>query len=552
MGKDFKEFATEVLIIGGGIAGLNAAIAAREAGAQVTIMDKGGIARSGDIGAGTDHFVAYLEQGEAWDTKEAYLDYLAQTDYGSVNLAVHEAVFCQEIKEAIARMTRIGNRLDDPVTGKFIRTRALGAPGPLTINFKGKDFKVNLAREANRLNCQVLEKVMATKIITFDGRICGALGFNIRTGDFYAVRAKALVLSTGSINRHYQNPSGNAFNTWHSPYNTGDGQAMAFAAGAELANMEYLNMTVVPKGFSAPGWAALAGMGCYFINARGERFLANYHPAAERAPRCRIVEGVLTEIKGGRGPVYVDARHLSSKDISRLKETLSWDKDTFSDYLTQKGLDIAKEPLEMMASEGMQQTSGIKIDERCAASLPGLYAAGDGTDQMHAVSGATTSGYVAGREAAAWAAKVKGLEVLKEKELKDERERVYRPLKTKAGIIPAEFEEVLRRIMWELVGPKRSETSLKTALIKLDKLAGSVAEFMASNCHELMRAQEAQNLFAIGRIVATAGMFRKETRFGIRHNRIDYPETDNENWLGLVLVKKKGEEISLCLSPLKY
>src|SRR3972149_9741620 len=102
-----RELKTDLLIIGGGIAGLNAAMGGREEGAQVTIMDKGGIARSGSIGAGVDHFAAYLEEGEPWDTKEAWLGYVAKSGHGAADLKVVEAVFCNEIKETIERMARI-------------------------------------------------------------------------------------------------------------------------------------------------------------------------------------------------------------------------------------------------------------------------------------------------------------------------------------------------------------------------------------------------------------------------------------------------------------
>lgn len=310
MRNSVEKLETDVLIIGGGIAGLNAAMAARKQGATVTIADKGGIARSGNIGAGVDHFNAYLEEGEPWDTREAWLEAMKKRAYGAIDIKIHEAIFCNEIKAAIQRMARIGNRLDDPETGKVLRTQALGQPGPCSINFKGKEFKPNLAKEVQRLNCKVLEKVMMTRLFTSREGIAGAAGFHVRTGEFYLIKANAIILATGIATRLYDNPTGLAFNTWQSPYNTGDAQAMAFTAGTQLANMEYMGTTVIPKGFSAPGLAALAGMGCYFKNAQGQRFMNQYHPEGERASRMKVVEAILKEMEAGRGPVYIDCCRL--------------------------------------------------------------------------------------------------------------------------------------------------------------------------------------------------------------------------------------------------
>lgn len=553
-----RELKTDLLIIGGGIAGLNAAMAAREEGAQVTIMDKGGIARSGCIGAGVDHFGAYLEEGEPWDTKEAWLGYVAKSGHGAADLKVVEAVFCNEIKATIERMARIGNRLDDPATGRFRRTRSFGQPGPYFINFEGRNFKPNLARAVRQMGCQVLEKTMGTRLFTKEGRATGGLGFNLRTGETYAVQAKAVLVSTGIATRLYENPNGNPFNTWQSPFNSGDGQAMAFRAGAHLTNMEYMYMTLIPKGFGAAGLNALMGMGGYLINSAGERFMFRYSPEGEKAPRGVLVQAVINELSEGRGPVYVDVRHLSSEEIKHLKATLSWDKATFTEYLEQKGLDISREPMEIMPSEAMGRgasdvvSSGVKIDEKCASTLPGLYAAGDGCDQMRALSGATTGGFAAGRQAARWAKNIRAWEPLNPEETRQEKERLLAPLKRRKGISYQEFEDVMRKVMGENVGLKRSEFSLRNALSKLKKLTPWEDELMAADFHERARMEESLNLLTIAGIMASAALFRKESRFGVCHQRIDYPGTDNDKWLGQVVVKRKGAGLDLSFRPLKY
>src|SRR4030042_533171 len=306
---------TDVLVVGGGLAGNNAAIGALEKGLRVLIADKSAIDRCGAIAGGVDHFMAYLGT-DTGDTREAYLEWVGQIARGTVNLSVQNAVFCKELKAAIERMERIGCTLKQP-DGTYYRTPSMG-----------------------------------------------------------------------HTNRIFENPTGIPFNTWQCPANTGAAQAMAYEAGAKLANMEIVRITLVPRGFSAAGLNALTGLGGRIVNAAGEEFMLKVHPAGVRAPRFRLVEAVMHELSKGGGPVYVDCRHLSAFEMTHLKKTLGYDKDTLPDFIEQKGIDLAKEPLEIMPSEGMQggssevNSSGIMIDEKTASTVPGLFAAGGCSGQM--------------------------------------------------------------------------------------------------------------------------------------------------------------------------
>ena len=123
---DFK-IETDVAIIGGGTAGVNSAMGAAELGLKVLVVDKANINRSGAIAGGIDHFMAFLETGEPWDTREAWLKYVGRVAKGAVNLKIHDAVLCEELTAAIERVERLGIALRDPGSGKFFRTRA--SPG---------------------------------------------------------------------------------------------------------------------------------------------------------------------------------------------------------------------------------------------------------------------------------------------------------------------------------------------------------------------------------------------------------------------------------------
>ena len=546
---------TDVLIVGGGLAGNNAAIAAAEKGARVLIVDKSSIERCGAIAGGVDHFMAYLGT-DTWDKREAYLEWVSRIARGAVNLSVQNAIFCRELDAAIERMDRIGCTLKQP-DGTYYRTSSLGQPGPYFINFNGKQLKPLLAREAKRLGVQTLEKFALTGLLINNGKVIGGVGFHIRSGKFYTIKAKATILATGNTNRIFENPSGLPFNTWQCPANTGAAQAMAYEVGAKLANMEFVRITVVPRGFSAAGLNAFTGMGGKIVNGAGEEFMSRYHPAGNKAPRYKLVEGVMKEVYEGRGPVYVDCRHLSPSDLKHLKKTLGYDKDTLPDFIEQKGIDLGKAPLEIMASEGMQGgpsevcSSGIMIDERAASTIPGLFAAGDCADQMRCVHLCTTGGYLAGKMAAEYAkacSKEPGLIASQVKELK---EKTFAPLKASGRISQRKFEDTMRKMLWQNAGPARSERSLNVALEKLEELEKYFKEIKAQNYHELMRVLESDQIMQVAKMMCKASLAREETRFGVYHYRTDYPET-NKEYEGQIVLWRTEQGIKTAFKKLDY
>jgi len=560
MSQDVRQFGevleTDVLIVGGGLAGSNAAIGAAETGARVLIADKSAIERCGDTAGGVDHFMAYLGSGEPWDTREGYLEYVARIARGAVNLDVQNAVFCRGLNAAIERMDRIGCTLKQQ-DGKFYRTASLGQPGPYFINFNGKQLKPALAAEARRLGSRFLEKCAIAGLLTDDGGVAGAVGFHIRTGAFYIVKAKATILATGNTNRIFDNPTGLPFNTWLCPANTGAAQSMAFEAGATLANMEFVRITVVPRGFSAAGLNALTGMGGKIVNVSGEDFMPRYHPAGGRAPRSKLVEGVMREIQDGRGPVYVDCRHLSPSELGHLKKTLGYDKDTLPDFIEQKGIDLGKDLLELMPSEGMQGgpsevcSSGIMIDEKAASTVFGLFAAGDCADQMRCVHICTTGGYLAGIKAAEYALDLRRTPVVSASQVGELKEKTFSPLRASGSIPYRMLEDAMRKMLWQNAGPARNEKSLAVALGKLEKLGEHYSNVSASNYHEMMRVLETGQILQVAKMMCTASLARKETRFGVYHNRVDYPQTQQE-FEGQITIRKSSTGFQTAFKKLRY
>jgi len=549
---------TDVAIIGGGTAGLNSAMAAAEAGCRVLIVDKANIVHSGAIAGGIDHFMAYLETGASWDTREAYLGYVGRVAKGAADLEVHDAVFCDELKAALARTEKIGVSLRQP-DGKIFRTQAMGQPGPYFINFDGKKLKPRMAMEVKRRKCEVLNRVQVTNLYLHDGGLAGFTGFDIRTGDFYRIRARAVVIATGNTNRMFNAQIGNPFNLWYCPANTGDLHRAAFDAGVALANMEYVRMTIVPKGFSAPGFNAFFGMGAQLVNSLDEPFMTKYHEMGNKAPRNFMVWGALQELKEGRGPIYMDCRHLKPKELEHLFFTLGIDKDTLPDFLLAKGYAKQGALIEMTVSEPMQARpselcgSGIRIDRACASNVPGIFAAGDASDQMGCLHMATAGGFAAGRHAAAYARKAAHLRPLDPKAMAEEEARVFRPLGRATGVTYREFENIVRVICTDHFGPVKTELSLTGALAKLDRLDASRDELRADNMHELMRAHEAMNIHRVAKISAQAALARKESRFHPYHYRADYPQTDDASYCGLMVIQKQPNgDVTTRFDRLKY
>jgi adenylylsulfate reductase subunit A len=558
-GGETYRFETDVAVIGGGTAGLNTAMAAAEAGCRVLVVDKANIRHSGAIGGGIDHFMAFLEEGEDWDTRESYLGYVGRVARGASNLAIHDAVFCDELTAAIERIESIGVSMRKPGSNSIFRTQSMGQPGPYWINFDGKKLKPKMAREVSRRRCQVLNRVQVTNLFTHDGALAGFTGFNVRTGDFYVVHAKAVVISTGNTNRMFKAQTGNPFNLWYCPANTGDLHRAAWDAGVEMANMEYVRMTIVPKGFSAPGFNAFFGMGSRLVNGLTEPFMKDYHPMGDRAPRNYMAWAALQELKAGRGPIYMDCRHLDRTELEHLFSTLGIDKDTLPEFFIAKGYNLKGTLIEMTVSEPMQARpselcgSGIKIDERCASNVPGLFAAGDASDQMGCLHMCVAGGFAAGRHAADYARREGQLRPVEEKAIAAERARVFAPLARNAGVPYWELENIVRFVTTDHFGPVKTERSLTAALEKLDALDDMRERLVATNLHELMRVHEASNIQQVAKITASAALFRRESRFTPYHYRADFPETDDANWCGLVGIRKGDDGRAVTrFEPLPY
>ncbi len=271
-------------------------------------------------------------------------------------------------------------------------------------------------------------------------------------------------------------------------------------------------------------------------------------PNPQQGRRTDLIRGVLTETVEGRGPVYIDCRHLPGDDVNRLKATLGVDRPAMPTFFEQKGVDLAKDLLEITVSEMSSRgggvvlrRAGVRIDTECLSNIPGLFAAGDCSTICSGIAGATVMGHIAGESAGKYALSRPAPRPLDSGEIDRLHETIVRPLALKSDLSARQFEDEVRTIMTDYVGFRRTEERLKEALKRLKNLEGRESEIAAKNFHDLMRLYEARNIRTVAETIAMSAIERRETRGGGAHVREDFPERDDANGLRTILVKKNAE-----------
>jgi adenylylsulfate reductase subunit A len=554
MDQDWTTIETDVLVVGGGVAGTMAAIPALEAGLKVVICEKGKVLdHCGSIGCGVDHYLTVMDTGPEWDTPDFLIKHVPElTDY-IVDMAVAGRVI-REMPRIFRKIESFGVNFKDKQTGDYYRLRSFGLPGTYHINFDGTDFKKLIGERVRKGKATVLMRTMVVQLLVKDNQAYGAIAFNFRTGEWHVIRAKAVVLAAGDVNRISLNASGLAFDSWHFPYNTGDAQAMGYRVGAALANMESVETTLTPKGFSCQGLNALVSLGAYFVNKSGERFMFKYDKKGENARRAVIADAAINEYLLGNGPVYLDCRHLPQDMLDRMEHTLQVDRYTLPAYYRQKGVNFREELVEISVAElsirrsGVYfRGSGLAVDVDGQTSVEGLYAAGDCATVSGGIAGAAVLGHIAGESVARRARSGSGsLPDIPREAIDAVRARAQAHLAQGDGMPWKQFEDETRRTVTDYVGVRRTAAGLELALRTLGELAAREPLLRADDLHGLMRVHEAKNIRLNAEIMATASLARRETRTGSSHWRLDYPQPDEQRWRQFVVVRRgeRGPSVS--------
>ena len=533
-----KTIETDILILGSGAAGCGAAIGAREQGARVVLVDKGKIESSGCLGGGNDHFMAVLNSDPETDSEEAVVNFYKGPTSGYTPEMISRWV--RAMPPILDVLREIGVEFVTNPDGTLLRTVGFGQPGTWWINIKnGQAIKRSLAKKIRELGVEVFDHVMVTKLLKHDNRIIGAVGYHVLEGSLYTIRAHAVVLALGnSANRVMTNSTGNPYNSWHSPFNTGSQFALAYEAGAKLINLDLKQQaTLVPKGFGSAGMNGINSVGAHELNALGERFMGKYHPMMENGPRRNQMLGTHQEQIEGRGPPFhMDMRHCNKEDLHHLQYVLMpGDKATFLDYCEQRGIDFAKYPMEVELSE-IELSGMILTHDNFESTVNGLY---NGC-VFYSFSGSMCSGYIAATEAAKALPQTDTLPNVNPAEVSREKERIFKPIKANDGIGYERFEQAIRQVMTYYMGYVRNQNGMETALERLNFIERYAEKLHASNLHELMRANEAVHLLKTCQLSTRATMERKESGRTL-YRRSDYPDINPDCNKSLVLWQESGE-----------
>ena len=435
----------ETDMIGGGTGGPMAAIRAKEADPKlrVLLMEKANVKRSGAISMGMDGLNNAVVPGYA--TPEQYVKEITVANDGIVHQAAVMA-YAQGSYPMIQYLDKLGVKFEKDGAGSY-NMRKVHHLGTYVLPMpEGHNVKKVLYRQLRRLQVKITNRFMATRLLTAaDGRIAGAIGVNTRTGEFLVVRAKSVVLAAGAAGRLGLPASGYLFGTYENPANCGDGYAMAYHAGAELANLECYQINPLIKDYNGPACAYVTGpLGGYTANNKGQRFI-----------ECDYWSGQMMlefwrELQGGNGPVYLKMDHLAEETISTIETILHTnERPSRGRFHAHRGTNYRHRMVEMHISEigfcSGHSASGVWVDEHARTTVPGLHAAGDMASVPHNyMLGAFVNGGIAGDSAAEYCANTEFAEYNPEAVIA-EQARVLAPTHREDGLMPNEMEFKTRR-----------------------------------------------------------------------------------------------------------
>ena len=533
----------DVLVIGAGLAGMRAALSARDNGADVAVVSKVHPVRSHSNAAQGGINAALTERGDSWE-EHAY-DTIKGSDYLGDQDAIE--IMCREAGDEVISIENMGVIFNRDETGR-LGTRAFGGQRQartfFVADFTGQALLQVLYEQILKVGVRTYEEWFVLSLIVEGGECRGAVAIEIRSGEVHVIRAKSVIIAAGGLGRAFE-PSTNALIC------TGDGMALAYRAGAPLMDMEMVQYhPTTLKSNGALMSEGARGEGAYLINSEGERFMERYAPnMMELASRDVVSRSEQTEINEGRGVngcLFLDCRHLSEKLIN---EKLSQIRDLARDFAN---IDMAKEPVPI--SPGMHyQMGGIKTDVDGVTPVPGLYAAGEcacvsvhGGNRLGANSLLDT--LVFGRRAGLHAsdASRRNSDVSRDDSAADrERLAIQDMLDRDGGSEPfARIRLEIGQTLNEHMAVFRTQDGMEAALAKLRELNDRYSRVRIDDRGKtfntnLIFTLELGFMLECAEAIALSALERKESRGA--HYRVDMPERDDRNWLKHVLLTRSLE-----------
>lgn len=528
---------TDVLVIGGGTAGTMAGIKAKQANpdGDVLILEKANIRRSGAIAMGMDGVNTAVIPGHS--TPEQYVREVTIANDGIVN----QKAVLQTGKlgyETIQELESWGVKFQKDEQGDY-DLKQVHRVGKYVLPMpEGKDLKPILTRQVKRHKVNVTNRVMATRVIVRDGRAIGAIGFDVRTGDFVVIQAKAVILCTGACGRLGLPASGYLYGTYENPTNAGDGYSMAYHAGAELSNLECYQINPLIKDYNGPACAYVASpFGAHTVNAEGHRFISCDYWSGQ------MMLEVWKELNSGKGPIQLKMTHLDEDTIAEI-ESILWanERPSRERFHAGRGENYRTHGIEMNVSEiGLcsgHSASGVWVNEQAETTVPGLYAAGDMASVPHNyMIGAFVYGRLAGENAVTYSRDIEHLQPDPDF-LEAEKQRIFAPLTRPNGIPHTQVEYKLRRFVNDYLQPPKVGHKMEIGLNSFVNYQATLEQMGARDPHELMRCMEVHFIRDCAEMAARSSLYRRESRWGLYHYRVDYPEKNDQEWFCHTHLKK--------------
>ncbi|UCH07044.1 MAG: FAD-dependent oxidoreductase [Deltaproteobacteria bacterium] len=571
---------TDVLIIGGGLAGCMAAIKAAESpDLRVTLVDKSNTKRSGCAASGIDHTWAYIppvHEKMGYTIENMAEDHRQVISYGFFRKDLFHLVAGSNY-ERVLDLERWGINFryeDSKAPGKF-RIVPQFHSVPTSFNFDGGPLKPILTKEVENRGVAIINRVQMTDLVTADGRISGAVGVNVRTGDIHFFRAKAVVLSSGRSNRLSRNPTGFDFNTRMPSPMSGDGTSMAIRAGLPVINIEFLSNILGPaacgnynpnygdpRNTVQPAARIIDGQGNVIVprtrffdweNLGKEKWTEEVRRRwiEERKASRGVKRDLAKRLAQGEGPFYLDFSEATDQEIDYIEWSIRNEGkgNQFMRYFQEEeGADLRKNKQEYAGLWPREisgtAAKGLWVSKDLETEITNLFAAGDEVAGLpwQASSGAFTQGWHAGEVAAKRARKQKGFLPLSEEIMKARNEVCTEMLNRKVGFYWKEVEIGVQNLMDFYCGDVRSEAMLQRGMERLED--AKAAPMKAENPHELGRCLDVKSIIDNAELVLRSSLERRESRpipFGFY--RADFPEQDDENWLVFLAIRKEPDGV---------
>jgi succinate dehydrogenase/fumarate reductase flavoprotein subunit len=537
----------DVLIIGGGSAGAMAAIRAKEVNPsqEVVVFEKGHILYSGCIARGMDALNIVAVPGQT--TPELYVESNGLACEGIMDEPVNFRM-AERSYPLMKKLESWGVFFPKDKDGNY-ELLQVHPKGKFCLSMKEPELKTILAKRLMNLGCRVFNRVMGLQLIVQEGRVVGAVGINIHTGELVVCRSGSVILTSGGTARFGLPNNGYLYGVYDFPGNTGDGYAMAYRAGAELTGFEYTLNYYIIKDINAPLLYITLTRGAHLLTAM-DVHLEDSHPS---------IKSMILEHRKDQGPLRIRMKHLPESKIREIEDILfSTERPVQERFYQGRGVNFRTGDIELWPTEyylcGGHGMTGIFVNEKAATTLPGLYAAGDVSLVARGhLSGAFVYGEIAAEEASEYSRKNSAVRGAGTPGLAGLKRDLLQRMEQKEGEVSVEeFEYKVRRLINDYVTPPKNAYKLNMALWWMDRFRKEVREkVLVRHIHDLFKVLEVENIILCASLSATASLERKESRWGFWHYRADFPKKDDENWRKHIMLSMGGdpEEVRVSHRP---